>query len=100
MSETPEYIMDFIKAIAPEAPHLYMASFNEEKAIRDATALITTLEAEQKVLIQALEWYAERARSMTRYLSKKVLSPEAVTAICTELSLDAGKRAEAAQPKA
>jgi len=40
---TPEYIVEFIRAICPEAPELYMAFFNEKTALQDATELIADL---------------------------------------------------------
>jgi len=39
-------VVAFITAICPEAPELYMAAFDEMKAIRDATNLIRELKAE------------------------------------------------------
>jgi len=39
-------VVAFITAICPEAPELYMAAFNEMKAIRDATNLIRELKAD------------------------------------------------------
>lgn len=39
---------------------------------------------------QSLEWYAEKAVALTRYLSEK--KTEAVMAVVTELSLDNGRR--------
>ena len=39
-------VVAFITAICPEAPELYMAAFDEMKAIRDATNLIRELKAD------------------------------------------------------
>lgn len=42
---TEKYILDFIKAICPESPHLFMAMLNERQAIETATSLIDELRA-------------------------------------------------------
>jgi len=42
MKVQPQYIMDFIRAICPESPELYMSFFTEKTALQDATKLITT----------------------------------------------------------
>lgn len=52
--QIPNYIMDFITEICPEAPHLYIASFNENTAITDATKLIRELRNEVKKLKKEL----------------------------------------------
>ena len=41
---------------------------------------------------ESLVWYAEKARSMARYSQTKPPNMDAMTAIVTELSLDAGHR--------
>jgi len=38
-----DYIKEFINVICPDAPNLYIASFNEETCIKDATELIKSL---------------------------------------------------------
>jgi len=43
---TPRYIMNFIRAICPESPELYMAMFDEKKALIDATEIIDELRKE------------------------------------------------------
>ena len=40
--------MNFIKAICPESPELYMSFFTEQSALEDATALIKELRAKIK----------------------------------------------------
>jgi len=50
--ETPDYVYNFIKAICPEAPDLYIASFNEEKALIDATELIIQKDKQITTLIK------------------------------------------------
>jgi hypothetical protein len=42
---------------------------------------------------EALEWYAERARALHRYMHAKPPNAEAMTAVVTELALDNGQRA-------
>jgi hypothetical protein len=42
-SQIPQYILDFISAICPEAPELYLASFDERKALEDATKIINDI---------------------------------------------------------
>lgn len=44
MSETPKFIEDFMEAVYPGAGHLALGSFNEQKALTDATERIQTLE--------------------------------------------------------
>jgi hypothetical protein len=46
--EIPDYVMNFIKAICPESPELYMSFFTEQSALEDATALIKELRAKIK----------------------------------------------------
>lgn len=45
-AKTPRYIMAFLEAVYPDAPHLALASFNERKCIEDATETIMWLRAE------------------------------------------------------
>lgn len=51
------------------------------------------MDARVKALEDALEWYAEKARSLA---TKKTANPEYSMAIFTELSLDGGQRAKKA----
>jgi len=44
---TPDWIMTFLRAVYSENAELAAASFNEEKAIRDATEIIHELMAER-----------------------------------------------------
>ena len=53
-------------------------------------------ETRVRALEAALEWYAERAQALERYLTAKPPKTEAVTAVVTELGLDKGERARAA----
>lgn len=46
-------------------------------------------------LVEALEWYEERARTIQRYLEAKPPKVEGLTAVMTELGLDAGGHARA-----
>ncbi len=48
----------------------------------------------EKELIEALEFYAEKARAITRYM--RVSNTTALEAIIVELSLDGGSKAEKA----
>src|SRR6267143_1064499 len=50
MAEVPAYIEEIMEAVYPGAGALALASFNEEKALRDATAAITEL---QNSLVEA-----------------------------------------------
>jgi hypothetical protein len=43
--QTPKYIMDFVREIAPEGPELYMSCFNERRCIEDATKIMRSLSA-------------------------------------------------------
>jgi hypothetical protein len=52
MNNTPDYIMNFIKAICPEAPDLYLASFNEKQALIDATEMLRTAGSEREKTIR------------------------------------------------
>ena len=45
MSDIPKYIEDFIQAVCPDAPNLYIQAFNEKTCIIDATKLISDLRA-------------------------------------------------------
>lgn len=44
--EVDKTVMAFIEAICPEYPNLYLASFNEQVALEDATALLNDLRAD------------------------------------------------------
>lgn len=59
MKETPEYIMDFIREIAPEAPELYMSCFDEQQCLTDATTIMrdlrTRMAALEETAIDAIE---------------------------------------------
>jgi len=46
MHNIPDYIMNFIVAVYPEAPELALASFNEKLALIDATETINELRGE------------------------------------------------------
>lgn len=59
------------------------------------TALIARTERMHK-LEEALRWYGEKASSMSRYMTAKPPRDNAIVAIATEMSLDAGNRALAA----
>lgn len=43
--KVPKYITDFMKAVYGDRFDLVLSSFNERKALRDATARINELEA-------------------------------------------------------
>jgi hypothetical protein len=47
-------IDDFVAEICPEAPRLYMASFNEMQCLKDATQLIRELRAEISAIHEAI----------------------------------------------
>ena len=73
---TPQYILDFIKQICPEYPNLYLASFNEELCLRDATELILSLQRQLSAAQSALavansrnQEEIEADRAMTRALA-------------------------------
>lgn len=53
------------------------------------------MEAKLRVVVEALDWYAEKAEAMQRLLEKQ--KSHAVLAVCTELSQDAGRRAISAK---
>lgn len=48
------------------------------------------------IMAKALKWYSELAASMNRYTTAKPAMTDAMTAVVTEMSLDAGSRAAAA----
>jgi len=55
MNKTPQYIMDFLKAICPDAPELYMTLFDEKKCLTNATTVINDLRKEKIWLLDVLE---------------------------------------------
>lgn len=58
-SETPEYIMEFMRAVYPECAELMLASFNEKVVLEDATKRIRELEgAYRRGVIEGLRQYA------------------------------------------
>ena len=75
------YIDEFIAAVCPEAPHLYMASFNEKQCLIDATKIINDLRAENRKSRELLEriqttleahtsmMYDEMIADITRHLT-------------------------------
>lgn len=68
---------------------------NLARCYLDAEAELTRLRDREKVMREALEWYASRARDLA---SEKTKNPDYTLAIVTELSLDAGFRASKALP--
>ena len=69
----------------------YRAHYAEHQHNRE---LCRSLERRAAALEEALRWYQQEAEAMAKYLPAK--NAEAVTAICTLLSLDAGNRAKRA----
>lgn len=59
-----------------------------------AEASLTLAQEENERLRKALEWYEDQASAMARYSIQ--VKPEAMMAIVTSMSLDAGQRARAA----
>jgi hypothetical protein len=53
-AETPDWIMTFMRAVYPDAPHLALASFNEKKVLTDASERIAALELANRELIGLL----------------------------------------------
>ena len=99
-SEMPDYITEFIKAICPEAPNLYLASFNEEQCLKDATEKILDLERRlrealaerdkaleeivaQKVIIRDVE---QRAEAAERRVEREGMSAEEVREACAQIA--------------
>lgn len=62
MSETPEYIQEFMDAVYEGYGALALSSFNEKLAIQDATKRIKAIEAELQRVRDALEWAATNCR--------------------------------------
>ena len=85
MSDTPQYIVDFIKAICPDAPELYMASFNEEYAIIDATSRINSLETDNTELEAKLADRELRLEEQRQYAKRVEGSHDNLKAINTDL---------------
>lgn len=54
-SKTPRYVWDFIEAICPEGPNLYLSLFNERRCLQDATQLIRELRTRIKELEQIIK---------------------------------------------
>jgi hypothetical protein len=54
-------VMRFIRAVCPEAPELYLASFDEKKALNDAAQLIEDLQIEVAGLHRQVEAYRSMA---------------------------------------
>ncbi len=52
--------------------------------------------AQRDAYLAALEWYAEKATAMNRYMEAKPPDTNAMVALATELCLDNGKRYQAA----
>jgi hypothetical protein len=50
-------------------------------------------EAELTKAREALEWYAEKATAMNRYMNATPPKPDAMVSVATELALDNGRRA-------
>src|SRR5262245_8991660 len=59
-------------------------------------ALLPIVEAALQAEREALDWYAERAKALNRYMTAKPPKVQAMTAVVTELSPDNGQRALAA----
>jgi hypothetical protein len=58
-TESP-WVMDFIRELCPDASDLYLASFNEETCLHDATELIRNLRAQ----LREVEERASKERQM------------------------------------
>jgi hypothetical protein len=61
------YVMEFIKAICPDAPNLYLASFNERVCLEDAAKLIGDLRANLAAANERAD-KAEHAEEVARNL--------------------------------
>lgn len=80
----------------PPKPYLDTRSDYEHRLL-PAADYIDRLESECAELVETLEWYAEKARSLKD--KPFTTNPDYVEAIFVELSLDGGKRADAVLSK-
>jgi hypothetical protein len=70
-TESP-WVMDFIRELCPDASDLYLASFNEETCLHDATELIRNLRAQ----LREVEERANKAERMYDVRIKRTVEME------------------------
>jgi hypothetical protein len=68
-------------------------SERERNTCREAAEAIAALRARAEQAEAALRWYAEKAEAMARYSGAQPPQTDAMMAVVTELTLDAGRRA-------
>ena len=90
-----EYVLKLSHEVRARVPDGHLV----KRWIDDAeTAARAVLAAPAPAAVEeALEWYAERARSMRRYMESTPPQVTAMTAVAQELSLDNGQRAALAR---
>ena len=80
--EADRVITDFVRSIAPEAPELYLALFDELRALKDATELISRLRAIEQAARRMQRADAEAVAALQQIAKYTVAEYEAISNRC------------------